>query len=143
MRAFCLLTVNEFSKPCNNTTPVSSWNAFTTEENISNITSCKKNLQRTSKVAHTLPPPPSQNISNLVDPPSPPPISLDVIYVSFIFQFQLVPISYTLGRPFHLLLIVSIDVEKLVEFHILYFPLLLVWIGYSNFFTLRWLAWLI
>ena len=73
MRAFCLLTVNEFSKPCNNTTPVSSWNAFTTEENISNITSCKKNLQRTSKVAHTLPPPPSQNISNLVDLPSPPP----------------------------------------------------------------------
>ena len=129
MRAFCLLTVNEFSKPCNNTTPVSSWNAFTTEENISNITSCKKNLQRTSKVAPT--------------PPPPPPLSLDVIYVSFIFQFQLVPISYTLGRPFHLLLIVSIDVEKLVEFHILYFPLLLVWIGYSNFFTLRWLAWLI
>ena len=73
------------------------------------------------------PPPPSQNISNLVDPPSPPsPLSLDVIDVSFIFQFQLVPISYTLGRPFHLLLIVSIDVEKLVEFHILYFPLLLV-----------------
>ena len=58
--------------------------------------------------------------------PPPPPLSLDVIYVSFIFQFQLVPISYTLGRPFHLLLIVSIDVEKLVEFHILYFPLLLV-----------------
>ena len=148
MRAFCLLTVNEFSKPCNNTTPVSSWNAFTTEENISNITSCKKNLQRTSKVAHThRPPPPPPPLSKHPEfgspPPPPPPLSLDVIYVSFIFQFQLVPISYTLGRPFHLLLIVSIDVEKLVEFHILYFPLLLVWIGYSNFFTLRWLAWLI
>ena len=53
------------------------------EENIFNITNYKKNLQWTSKVAHTLPAPPSQNISNMVDstpsPPIPPPLFTDDI----------------------------------------------------------------
>ena len=40
------------------------------------------------------PPPPSQNISNLVDPPSPPPLSLDVTYVwSLIGKSRLAPIE--------------------------------------------------
>ena len=46
---------------------------------FSTLQTTKKNLQWTPKVAHTFPPPPSQTISNLVDPPSP--LSLDIVYV--------------------------------------------------------------